>query len=378
MTSSSLFSSTVRRLAPALLVIGAACGGDADAADAPAPASPDSITLAADDIAVVESRTLTSGPILSGTLVPRVQAVIRAQVGGAVTMTFVERGVRVAAGAPLARINDRTQIAAYASALAAVKNAENAFIMAERRAERLQRLLASGAVSAESTEDARQAVVGAESLLAAARASLAQTNEDLAHATIRAPFAGIVSVRSINIGDIVQPGDPAFEVLDPSSMRLDGAVPAAQLPAVRVGALVSFHVAGYPGRTFTGRIDRVSPAADVATRQVPVTVAIANQNGELVSGLFAEGQLTASSRSALVAPATSLDSAGGTPFVLRLKDGRIAKVAVRAGDRRPDEGILELIGDVVEGDTILVSRFRGVSAGAPARVVVPTPSPITR
>ena len=93
---------------------------------------------------------------------------------------------------------------------------------------------------------------------------------------MRAPFDGIVSERAVSAGDVVQPGSPLFTVVDPSSMRLEAAVPADALTAVAVGTPVEFTVSGLPGRTFRGRVERVNPVADPATRQVRVYVGIPN------------------------------------------------------------------------------------------------------
>jgi multidrug efflux pump subunit AcrA (membrane-fusion protein) len=78
-------------------------------------------------------------------------------------------------------------------------------------------------------------------------------------------------------------GAPLFTVVDPRSMRLEGSVPAADLGALRIGAPVRFTVSGYPGRTFDGTIQRINPAADPVTRQVPVVVSIPNDGGVLVA-----------------------------------------------------------------------------------------------
>jgi len=179
-------------------------------------------------------------------------------------------------------------------------------------------------------------------------------------------------MRSVNPGDLVQHGDVMFEVLDPSTMRLEASVPAAQLSAVRIGASVNFTVTGYPGRTFIGRIESVSPAVDAATRQVPVLVAIDNRGGALVAGLFAEGQLAADARSALIVPASAADIIGDSAFVLRVIDGRVTRAAIRVGASQPDQGSIEIAGGLAAGDTVLMSASHGIPAGTSVRIAVPT------
>jgi RND family efflux transporter MFP subunit len=344
--------------AAAALVL-ASCGGESPARQDVTTSPPPPIVLTSRDVATVQERTVPAGPIISGTLVPRVKAVVRAETGGAVLAVLADRGSAVRAGAPLARIADHLQRAAHASASADVRSAESAVESARRRAERLERLLAGGAVSAEDAEDGRQAVRSAESQLEAARSRMASASEALAHTVVRAPIAGIVSVRSVDAGDLVQPATAMFEVLDPSSMRLEAAIPSAQLGVLELGAAVEFTVAAYPGRVFTGRIERVSPSVDAATRQVPVTVTIDNRDGRLVAGLFAEGRITVATRNAVIAPASAVsDERGSGPSALRVTGGRVSRVPVDARLDRGDEAVVEIVSGLAVGDTVLVGRVR--------------------
>src|SRR5262249_6891166 len=152
-------------------------------------------------------------------------------------------------------------------------------------------LQAAGAVSDRDLENAKRALVSAEAVHADVQARLAAAQQMLDRTRVTAPFAGVVSDMPVNAGDIVQPGTMIATVIDPASMRFEGTVPAEEVAALRVGAPVRFTVKGYPGRTFTGRVERVSPAADPATRQVRVWVAIPNAEGALVGGLFAQGRV---------------------------------------------------------------------------------------
>jgi len=373
--SSSRFPSErarrLSRLVPAAAAfLPAACGQSARAASAPASSA---VVVASDDVATVQERSVLSGPMISGALAPQVQAIVRAQVGGAVSATLAERGTPVAAGAVLARIDDHTQRAAQASALAELRTAEGAAAVARRRAERTDRLLAAGAVSAEQAEDDRQGVAAAEAERAAAHSRLAAATQELTHATVRSPMGGVVSARSVGAGDVVQPGAPMFEVLDPSSMRLEASVPSAQLAALHVGAAVQFTVTGYAGRVFTGRIERVSPAVDAATRQVPVLVTIDNRDGRLVAGLYAEGRIAAEERRAVLAPTAAVDASSGRPAVLRLSGDRVARVEVETGARYADQGEVEIVSGLVPGDTVLVGTAHGrLAPGAAVRVAAST------
>src|SRR4051812_9805704 len=174
-----------------------ACGRNAAAENAPAAPG---ITLVAEDVATVESRQLAEGPIVTGTLTARTHATIRAEVGGTIVAMFADRGMPVAAGAQLLRIEDRSLREALASAKSDVAAEESGIVLAARRLTRSETLLAGGAISREEVEDVRHALATAESRLAAARARLTAANDALDRTVIRTPFAGMVSARPVNLG----------------------------------------------------------------------------------------------------------------------------------------------------------------------------------
>ena len=111
---------------------------------------------------------------------------------------------------------------------------------------------------------------------------VAAAGKQLANLTIRSPLDGVVAKRLANAGDVVAPGTELYHVIDPRSMQLEAAVPSEALSVIKAGLPVQFEVRGYPGQPFTGRIERISPAADPVTRQVSIFVTIPNVGGRLV------------------------------------------------------------------------------------------------
>jgi RND family efflux transporter MFP subunit len=189
---------------------------------------------------------------------------------------------------------------------------------------------------------------------------------------VLAPYAGVVADRYVNPGDIVAPGTPLFSLVDPSTMRLEAAVPASELGMVRVGARVTFTVTGYPGRSFEGRISSVNPQADPQTRQVRLFVRIPNAGQRLVAGLFAEGRVAAEERSTLTVPATAVDQRGLTPEVVRLRNGIVERVSVTLGARDAATESVEITAGLSAGDTVLVGAALGISPGTKLRVNTPS------
>ncbi|HEU4557476.1 MAG TPA: efflux RND transporter periplasmic adaptor subunit [Longimicrobium sp.] len=338
----------------------AACGRESDAAQEKAP---EAVEVGPEAVAVVQVQEIRTGPQLSGTLSAEREAQVRAQVGGQVLEVYADQGQAVRSGQPLARIDASALTDAATSASTQVRSAELSVQMAQRNYERAQTLNQAGAMSDRDLETARNQLAQAQASLAGARSTRAGAAKQLGNTTVRAPITGIVATRPVSAGDIVQPGAQLFTVVDPQSMRLAANVPADQLGQLQVGSTVRFTVNGYPGRAFTGTIQRIAPAADPTTRQVPVVVTIPNAEGVLVSGLFAEGRVESQSRQGIMVPAAAVDERGVAPAVLRLRGGKAERVAVTLGLRDGDTDTVEITGGVAAGDTLLVGAALGTTPG---------------
>lgn len=369
-------------LAALSAVLLAACGGqqaDARPGDTAGTTAAAPVTsVGPENVVVVQTRTIATGPSLSGSLVPEREATVRAQVAGPVLSTHADEGSRLSAGALLARIDDRTMRDQFLGARSGMTTAQSAADVAARELARYEKLAAAGAVAERDLEVAQRANVAAQSQLADARARLSIAQKQLADAQVRAPFNGIVSVRSVSAGDVVQPGAALFTIVDPASMRLEGSVPAAQLSQVRVGVPATFTVSGYPDRVFEGKIVRINPSADPATGQVRVVVSIPNSQRSLVGGLFAEGRVKSESRDAAVVGTNAVDARGVRPSVLRLKGGQVERVEVELGIKDDATESYEIVSGVAVGDTLLVGAAQGITPGTPVRVAAPNDRSLTK
>jgi membrane fusion protein (multidrug efflux system) len=332
------------------------------------PAANAAVVVGPENIAVVRLQDVRTGPALSGSLQAEQEATVRAELSAAVVQTYADVGQRVARGQILARLDDRAIRDTYLSAQTNVTTAQNNYNVAARELERAQTLLKAGAIAERDVELARNAAAAASAQLANARAVYANAAKQLGYTQIRAPFDGVVSQRQVSAGDVVSPGGALFTVVNPASMRLEASVPANQLGSVRVGLPVEFSVTGYPNRLFSGRITRVSPTADPATRQVAIVATIPNAGNTLVGGLFAEGRVASETRSAPVVPTSAVDERGLRPTAMRIKNGRVERVEVQLGIRDETSEIVEIRTGLTAGDTVLLGAARGVSPGTPITV----------
>ena len=328
----------------------------------------ETISVGTENIAVVTTSSIMSGPSLSGTLEPEREAVLRAQVQGSVLQTYADQGQAVSAGTPLARIDATGIQDAYTSARAQVVAAKNSADIASRDLQRNEKLLAAGAVAERDIEQSRRASIAAQAALQDASSRLATAERAYRSTTVSAPFAGVVSERPVSAGDVVQPGSALFTVVDPSSMRLEASVPAEQLSLIRVGVPVVFTVSGYPGRQFVGHIVRVNPTADPTTRQVRIYVSIPNAGRTLVGGLFASGRMSSDTKTGLVVPTSAVDVRGTAPFVMRIKGGKVEKATVQLGLNDKSSETYEILSGIQAGDTVLIGAAQGITPGTPVRV----------
>jgi RND family efflux transporter MFP subunit len=350
-----------------LLAFGlAACRGNAET---PAPPADPGVEVGQENIVIAALGTLRSGPAISGTLAAERAATLRAEVSGSVLEVRVEQGQPVARGQPLLRIDDAAIRDGYEAARSALRTAELSAELARRNAERAAALAQAGAIAERDLENARWNETSAAAQLADARTRLAQAEQQLARTVVRAPFAGVVSERPVNAGDVVQVGTALVTIVDPARLKLEAAVPAQQWERLTPGAPVEFTVTGLEGKTFRGRVARINPAVDPATRQIRITVQVPNPASQLFVGLFAQGRVALAATTGIAVPYRAVDERGTTPSVLRLRASRVERVPVSLGVRDEIAEQVEIVSGVSVGDTLLVGTAQGIAEGALVRVV---------
>lgn len=327
-----------------------ACGGGKGAQDAASsPVAP--LLLAASDILTLQSGQLTSGPVLSGSLQPQRKADLRAELSAVVLEVRRDNGDAVKAGDVLLRLDDTALRDTLLAAEAGLRAAQQAVEQADRLLARQKSLAGQGMVSQQAIDDATLRRSAAVNDVAAARARLAQAQQQASRSVVRAPFAGLVAERQVSAGDTVSVGMALMKVVDPASLRFDALVAAEEAASLRVGQKVQFHVSGVAGEGYQGTLRRIDPVANATTRQVAVSVTFDDAaSAPRVAGLFAEGRVETDSTAALLVPATALVRAGDAAFVWRVNSGKLSKVPVVLGER-----------DARSGDWVVKS---GVAVGA--------------
>jgi membrane fusion protein, multidrug efflux system len=353
----------------ALAVAGIGCGKKADPAAAPgAPAS--QVLVSPKDVVGVELRRLESGVSFTGELVPSETVEITARFAGDLEDVMVREGQHVRKGEPLARFRPRDvqdMLNAADSQLMAAHAGLTASLNAERRA---RRLLDAGAASPSDLEAAEAQRTAAEAQVHAAEAVKNRAQEDAERLDVPSPIDGWVSAVVVHEGDRVAIGDRLLTVVDTQTLELSATVPSEALSRVQPGTPIRFRLAAYPGEQFTGKVDRVNPTTEPGTRQVRIYMRLPNPDGRLVGGIFAKGRVIDSVKEQTIsAPLAALRKEGQEQVVYRLRNGKAERIAVRTGIVDEDADVVELLGDLSAGDSLLSGVVPGLKDGVSIRIL---------
>jgi RND family efflux transporter MFP subunit len=341
-------------LAPMLLAGLGACSGKPEAAAARATSSDAPLLLAAADLVRVERSGLATGPAVTGSIQAEKKADLRAEVGAVVLAVLKESGEAVHRGDLLVRLDDTAIRDALTAAQAAAQSATNAYDQAERQYQRMHQLRASGLVSLQQEEDAEVRRNSARSDAEAARTRVVSARQQLDRTQVRAPFDGIVTDRKVSAGDTVQVARELIKVIDPQSLRFEGFIPAGSIGEVRPGQNVVFRVQGQGGGSYPGRVSRVNPEADAATRQVGVLVTFTDaEQRPRVAGLYAEGRIETAPSASLTLPPTAIQRDGDQSFVWRREGNLLRKTGIQLGERDLRSGLQAVAGGLGEGTEVL-------------------------
>ncbi|CAN7479458.1 efflux RND transporter periplasmic adaptor subunit [Pseudoduganella sp. LjRoot289] len=357
-----------------------ACGkADKEPAKADAPAAakaadkkaPAVLSASPEDLATVESNSLASGPVITGSVQPERKADLRAEVSAIVLQVLKENGETVKKGDLLVRLDATSIRDGMTSADEALRASTQSLEQANRMLERQKTLRASGMTSAQAMEDAEIRRNNAQSDLAAAKARAVTARQQLARTEVRAPFDGVVSERKVSNGDTAQIGKELIKVIDPTSMRFEGLVSADKIGVVKIGQPVAFRINGYPGQSFTGKVKRVDPAANPVTRQVEVLVDFNEKSQPRVAGLYAEGRVEAELTSTLMVPNSALVLNGDNSYTWRVKDKTLVKTPITVGQRDDRSGYWSIKSGLSSGDVVMRTPGSNFKDGQKVEMAAP-------
>lgn len=341
------------------------------------------------DAAVVTAGNLIQTIEVTGSLKPKFEVDVKAEITGLVKKVCVTEWVPVKKGALLAQIDTRELEAIAKKASAARESAKASLLQAvvfenrsRRELERMIKLKDAGLATAQSLDDARSEVDAAAARVEAARAQenaadeeLNQIKTRLAKGFLTSPIDGIVSERRVNIGDLVGEAGaniPLFHVVDNRILDLTVTVPSGAMAGLRCGQILQFTTDATPGRTFSGKITFINPSVNETDRSVKVIAEVANTAHELKGGLFVKGRiLTGTRRDVILVPRTALSGwdIARRKARLTVADGDRARMREVTTGQVSEDGV-EISEGLKPGETYIVKGGFNVREGD--RLVIAT------
>jgi RND family efflux transporter MFP subunit len=361
--------------------------------------APPPVTIPTVPVATVGEATLANDLTLTAEFLPYQDVDVMAKVAGYVKTISVDIGDHVQQGQVLAVLEApeiqsdvaraKAGVAAaeanIVTAQAAVQRAQATAGMTKLSFQRLQEVATKdkGLVPRQDIDVAQSRQMEAEAQLASAESSVqaakdAKAGADqeliraqtmIGYATIRAPFAGVVTKRYASTGSMIQAGIasqtqamPVVKLAQNNLLRLILPVPVNDVAGVKNGQAVDVNVSSL-GRTLQGTVTRSADSIQLATRTMDTEVDVPNRDGSLVPGMYAEVHLHLAARpNVLSVPLDAVDGLGTSvqqAYVVR--DGIVHLVIVKTGLQTPNR--LEIVSGLQEGDKVIVGRHTGLSDG---------------
>jgi HlyD family secretion protein len=311
-----------------------------------------------------------------GNLIGEATVAVAPRAAGRVQEVYVRLGDRVARGQRIAKIEDfelQEQIkqaeAAQEVSAATIRQREADLQLQRVNAERARNLFDKQLMPKQQLDDAESRYQAAIAQLDLARAQAQQSKArldelriNLANTVVTSPVNGFIARRAVDPGASVGQNAPVVDVVDISSVRLVVNVVEKDLKQLQAGDPTRVQVDAYPGETFTGRIARVSPVLDPATRTAPIEIEIPNGDFRLKPGMYARVGITLDTlKDALVVPSDAVADLGGRRGVFQPLNGAAVFRTIQVGTEAKD--VVEVLGGLREGEEVITTGARALRDG---------------
>jgi membrane fusion protein (multidrug efflux system) len=283
-----------------------------------------------------------------GSLLADESVMVRPEIVGRIQSLHFREGERVRAGQLLVELNADEQAAALAQ-----MEAQEAL---ERQSlARLRDMRGKKLISEQLYDEALARWKDAGAQRERERVRLARTR-------IVAPFAGVIGLRRVSVGDYVAPGQDLVNLEAIDAIKLDFNVPEKYAALIRAGMKLTVAVDAWPDRNFEGAVLAIDPRVDEATRTLRLRARCPNSDHALKPGMFARVRLRVGERmEAVFVPEQALQAKGSQSFVYRIEDGKASATPVKTGRRRP--GSVEIVEGLQGGERVVVEGLQKVMDG---------------
>jgi HlyD family secretion protein len=319
------------------------------------------------EVAKVSRGKIAAHISVVGNLIGEATVDVAPKAGGRLQSVSVKLGDRVRRGQQIAKIEDREIVeqvnqaeASQKVAEASIRRSDADLSLALTNVERARNLFSRQLLPRQQLDDAEARYTSAVAQLDLSKAQAAQSEArlkelriNLANTNVVSPSDGFVAQRHVDPGAWVSQNAPVVSVVDISSLRLVANVVEKDLKAVNPGDPAVVEVDAFPGEKFNGRIARVSPILDPATRTAPMEIEIPNRENRLKPGMYAKVTLEVDSREnvLLVPKAALVDSEGQRGIYQPNDENRAQFKRVTVGLEDPDKA--EILEGLREGEVVI-------------------------
>ena len=305
------------------------------------------------EVAKAARRSIAASYMGTAPLEARGEAQVVAKTSGIALAVLADVGQQVRAGEVLVRIDRDRATLQVAQSEAQVRKLEANY----RRA---TQLAAQQLVSANDVDQLRYDLENA-------RAAYRLARLELSYGAVTAPISGVVAARNIKPGNLVQINTPIFTIVDNSRLEATLNAPEREIEVLKAGQAVQLAVDALPGKTFEGRIDRVSPVVDSGSGTFRVVCAF-DGGGELQPGMFGRIRINYDQRAdALAIPRTALLDDGSAPAVFTVRGGKAVRTELKLG--YIDGEWVEVRDGLREGDPVVVAGKAALREGSAVQVI---------
>lgn len=338
------------------------------------------------EIAAVKRADMSSEITVVGNLIGAATVEAVAKINGRLDDIFVRMGDRVSKGQKIAKVEDRELVeqikqaqASFEVAAATIRQREADLRLAQTNLDRSKNLYDRQLIPKQTYDDtdSRYQAALAQLDLAKAQYSQAQARLDelkinIANTEILSPVSGFIGKRSLDPGAWVTPNVAFMSIVDISLVRLVANVVEKDLRRMRPGLKARVEVDAFPDEMFEGRIARVAPVLDPATRTAQIEVEIPNPDFRLKPGMYAKVNFTVEHREkTLVVPTSALVDVGGNRGVFLPKKGEQGDIAnfkkIEVG--LIDQNLVEVSSGLAEGENVITTGAAALREGD--RIVLP-------
>jgi membrane fusion protein (multidrug efflux system) len=311
------------------------------------------------EIARVASVSLDDEASAVGSLKSIDSVVLRPEVSGRIAAIRFADGQKAAKGAVLIELDAQTQAAELQQAMANLG-------LAEANLKRNEELIQKKFVSQRALDETRAQLKVQEASVALATARLGKMS-------LRAPFAGVVGLRSVSVGDYVKEGQELVNFEGVTTLKVDFRLPELHLAKLARGQRVELSSDAMPGKRFSATVDAIDPLIDANGRSLAVRARLDNPEGALRPGMFMRVRLVFASReNVLTVPEQALVPAAQGISVFVVTDGKVKQTPVKTGQRQA--GSVEIVEGLKVGDSVVTAgqlKLRDGAAVKPIGSAVP-------